>query len=124
MFTGLLLRGSATTSEHGEGSSSILNSTRLRVGIVPAGSTDAVALTHHGTDDVTTALLHIVLGHRIAVDVVGVTSVDAATKRHTFEKLSLAMTAYGYFGDLMKKSEKLRLALRTFPVDTKDTNFP
>ena len=56
---------------------------------------------------VSTALLHIVLGHRLAVDVVGVFSVDPHGKE-TFEKFSLAMAAYGYFGDLVKKSEKLR----------------
>ena len=53
------------------------------------------------------ALLHIILGHRLAVDVVGVSSVDPHGKE-TFEKISLAMAAYGYFGDLVKKSEKLR----------------
>ena len=56
---------------------------------------------------VSTALLHIVLGHRLAVDVVGVFSVDPHGKE-TFERFSLAMAAYGYFGDLVKKSEKLR----------------
>ena len=36
----------------------------LRLGHIPAGSTDAVAYSIHGTRDVTTAALHIVTGDR------------------------------------------------------------
>ena len=38
----------------------------LRLGHIPAGSTDAVAYSIHGTRDVTTAALHIVTGDRLA----------------------------------------------------------
>ena len=37
---------------------------RLRLGHIPAGSTDAVAYSIHGTRDSLTAALHIVLGDR------------------------------------------------------------
>ena len=36
----------------------------LRLGHIPAGSTDAVAFSIHGTRDATTAALHIVTGDR------------------------------------------------------------
>jgi ceramide kinase len=35
---------------------------KLAVGVVPGGSTDAVAYCMHGTNDVQTAVLHIILG--------------------------------------------------------------
>ena len=34
----------------------------IRVGLIPAGSTDCVALCLHGNNDPVTAALHIVLG--------------------------------------------------------------
>lgn len=39
---------------------------RLRLGHIPAGSTDAVACSLHGTRCATTAALHIALGDRRA----------------------------------------------------------
>ena len=37
----------------------------IRVGLIPAGSTDCVALCLHGNNDPVTAALHIVLGDRL-----------------------------------------------------------
>ena len=34
----------------------------LRIGVIPGGSTDALAYSLHGARDVVTAALHIVLG--------------------------------------------------------------
>jgi hypothetical protein len=42
----------------------------IRVGVIPGGSTDAVAMSLHGTDDVTTATLHILLGKFVCFFVV------------------------------------------------------
>ena len=56
----------------------------------------------HGTNDVTTATLHVILGDQRDVDV---TSVCSGGKFQTF---SLAMVSYGYFGDLLRRSEKYR----------------
>ena len=39
-------------------------SPELRVGLIPAGSTDCVAMCLHGNRDPTTAALHIALGDR------------------------------------------------------------
>ena len=98
----------------------------VRIGVVPGGSTDAVAMSKqfiifyfhfsnfflnilqffnlglHGTNDVTTATLHVILGDQRDVDV---TSVCSGGKFQTF---SLAMVSYGYFGDLLRRSEKYR----------------
>lgn len=75
---------------------------RLRLGHVPAGSTDAVAYSFNGTRCQETAALHIALGDRMAIDV---TRVDTSTGERRF---SCCVAAYGYMGDLMAQSEWMR----------------
>ena len=60
-----------------------------------------------------TATLHIILGDRRNVDVVQVMSLsekddDSGEYAEKFEKFSLAMVSYGYFGDLLQRSERFR----------------
>ena len=74
----------------------------LRVGFIPAGSTNSVALCLHGTSDPTTAALHIVLGDRRQVDV------SAVHTEAGLERFVMTMSSYGYFGDLLRYSEGLR----------------
>lgn len=40
----------------------------ISVGVIPGGSTDTVAYTLHGTSDVQTAVLHIILGQFLLID--------------------------------------------------------
>ena len=42
---------------------------KWRVGVIPGGSTDAVATTLHGTNDIITATLHIIIGDNRNVDI-------------------------------------------------------
>lgn len=42
---------------------------KLRVGMVPGGSTDTVAFCLHGTNDIQTAILHIILGMEYGMSV-------------------------------------------------------
>jgi len=86
------------------------------------GSTNAVALSLHGTTDVVSAALHIILGDRRNIDVSSVRGQDH--KLHRFsntlilflgkknffsvKRFFMAMISYGYFGDLMVHSERLR----------------
>ena len=74
----------------------------LRVGFIPAGSTDSVAMCLHGTADPVTAALQIVLGDRRDVDV------SAVHNEAGLERFVMTMSSYGYFGDLLKYSEGLR----------------
>ena len=74
----------------------------IRVGFIPAGSTDSVAMCLHGTSDPLTAALHIVLGDRRQVDV------SAVHTESGLERFVMTMSSYGYFGDLLKYSEGLR----------------
>ena len=42
---------------------------KWRVGVIPGGSTDAVATTLHGTNDIITATLHIIIGDHRNIDI-------------------------------------------------------
>lgn len=85
-----------------QGGERALHAAYLRVGHIPAGSTDAVSCSMHGTRDEMTAALHIVVGDRAAVDVL---RIDTSDGRHRY---AITMAAYGYMGDLMRESEGLR----------------
>lgn len=76
---------------------------QLRLGHIPAGSTDTVAYTLHGTRSVTTSVLRIVLGDRIPLDVARLDMLRSQT--HVF---AVSMISYGYLGDLLKESELWR----------------
>ena len=76
------------------------------------GSSDAIALAHHGTRCPVTAALHIILGDRRNVDVMKINSLVNEKVGKAFcsssDAFSLAMASYGYFGDLLQRSEKIR----------------
>lgn len=48
--------------DHKSDPDAVLPPPKLAIGVVPGGSTDAVAYCMHGTNDVQTAVLHIILG--------------------------------------------------------------
>ncbi|GFN84603.1 hypothetical protein PoB_001110900 [Plakobranchus ocellatus] len=74
----------------------------IRIGIIPAGSTDAVVCSMVGINDPITSALQIVLGDSLGLDV------TALYKKEEFLKYTLTMSSYGYYGDLLKDSESLR----------------
>ncbi|XP_042213687.1 ceramide kinase-like [Homarus americanus] len=80
----------------------ILPTTHLRLGIIPGGSTDAMCHGTHGTSDVTTAALHIIMGDSRCVDVA------AIHRNNHLQSVATTMVSYGYFGDLLKTSEQWR----------------
>ena len=88
------------------------------MGLIPAGSTDCVAMCLHGNNDPVTAALHIALGmQRICYTLLTIQSllgdrldvdVSAIHTEVGLERFVMTMCSYGYFGDLMKHSENLR----------------
>lgn len=76
---------------------------RLRLCQIPGGSTDAVACSTNGTRSAVAAALHVVLGHRIPMDVMKVQATDKS-----FSRYAVCMASYGFMGDLMRKSEGMR----------------
>ncbi|KNC85080.1 hypothetical protein SARC_02708 [Sphaeroforma arctica JP610] len=75
---------------------------KLRIGIIPAGSTNCVLYSAQGGDDVTTAVLQIVLGSRMSLDL---GSVWEGKRLKTY---FASMGAYGFFGDVVHMSENHR----------------
>ncbi|KAL3851672.1 hypothetical protein ACJMK2_015399 [Sinanodonta woodiana] len=101
LLNGLLTRtasetGIEQTPEH------VLMSPDLRIGIIPAGSTDCIVYTTTGVADPTTSALHIIIGDSIGIDVCSVYHGDI------FQRYCVSMLGYGYFGDLLKESENNR----------------
>ena len=78
LFNGLLLRSidenSGAEEEEVESGDFKVRSPKIRVGLIPGGSTNAVALSLYGTTDVVTAAMHILLGDRRNIDVSSVLS--------------------------------------------------
>jgi diacylglycerol kinase family enzyme len=74
----------------------------LRVGHIPAGSTDAVACTLNGTRNAFSAAMRIALGDKVPLDVLRIDAADGTTEFAT------CMASYGFMGDLMSESESLR----------------
>jgi ceramide kinase len=74
----------------------------LPLGIIPSGSTDALASSILGCRDVQTAALQVILGDRRCIDVGLIESPTADPLYVTH------FMGYGYFGDVLHKSEKHR----------------
>ncbi|PKA61138.1 Sphingosine kinase 1 [Apostasia shenzhenica] len=82
----------------------------FRLGIIPAGSTDAIVISTTGIRDPVTSALHIILGRRISLDVAQVvrwkttpTSLDTPLVHY-----AASFAGYGFYGDVVKESEKYR----------------
>lgn len=75
---------------------------RLPIGIIPAGSTDTIVYSLHGTADVQTAAIHLVLGLSRGLDVCSVSNQSGLIRFCT------SIMGYGYLGDVAATSEKYR----------------
>ena len=61
-----------------------------------------MATSLHGTNDVITATLHVIVGDQRNVDISSICDQDGKLMRFS------SMLSYGYFGDLMRRSEHFR----------------
>lgn len=103
IFTGLLRRSlESDVAEQSTSKSREHFGSNIRIGVIPAGSTDAVALSIHGSNNVESAAMHVVLGDERKIDVASVHLGE------NLERFSMTMASYGYFGDLLALSEKNR----------------
>lgn len=80
------------------------NSPNIPVGVIGAGSTDCNSFGLMGTNDVITATLNIILGNQIQVDVCSIHSI----RDDKLLRFVSTFIAYGYFGDVIRESEKFR----------------
>uniref|UniRef100_A0A3B5M8N1 DAGKc domain-containing protein n=1 Tax=Xiphophorus couchianus TaxID=32473 RepID=A0A3B5M8N1_9TELE len=74
----------------------------LRIGIIPAGSTDCICFATQGTNDPVTSALHIVVGDSQPMDVCSV------HHNGVFLKYSVSLLGYGFYGDVLADSERNR----------------
>lgn len=74
----------------------------LRIGIIPAGSTDCICFATVGTNDPVTSALHIIVGDSQPMDVCSVHHNDS------FLRYSVSLLGYGFFGDVLSDSERKR----------------
>ncbi|KAG7215956.1 hypothetical protein INR49_031552, partial [Caranx melampygus] len=74
----------------------------LRIGIIPAGSTDCICFATVGTNDPVTSALHIIVGDSQPLDVCSVHHNDI------FLKYSVSLLGYGFYGDVLTDSERKR----------------
>ncbi|XP_067403013.1 ceramide kinase-like [Emydura macquarii macquarii] len=75
---------------------------RLRIGIIPAGSTDCICFATVGTNDPITSALHIIIGDSQPLDVCSV---------HHHRRLlryAVSLVGYGFYGDVVSDSEQHR----------------
>ncbi|KAG7522691.1 ceramide kinase-like [Solea senegalensis] len=84
------------------GPDQILRPCLLRIGIIPAGSTDCVCFATVGTKDPVTSALHIIVGDSQPMDVSSVHHND------TFLRYSVSLLGYGFYGDVLTDSERKR----------------
>uniref|UniRef100_A0A8C2I6S0 Ceramide kinase n=1 Tax=Cyprinus carpio TaxID=7962 RepID=A0A8C2I6S0_CYPCA len=74
----------------------------LRIGIIPAGSTDCICYATVGSNDPVTSALHIIVGDSQAMDICSVHNEDR------FLRYSVSLLGYGFYGDVLTDSERKR----------------
>ncbi|XP_030576327.1 ceramide kinase [Archocentrus centrarchus] len=74
----------------------------LRIGIIPAGSTDCICFATVGTNDPVTSALHIIVGDSQPMDVCSVHHNDVLLR------YSVSLLGYGFYGDVLANSERNR----------------
>lgn len=82
----------------------------FRFGIIPAGSTDAIVICTTGARDPITSALHIVLGKRVRLDIAQVVrwKKTPRSKVEPLVRYAASFSGYGFYGDVIKESEKYR----------------
>lgn len=99
---GLIARTQSDSGVDLNDSQAKLAQCNLRIGIIPAGSTDCICYATVGVNDPVTSALHIIVGDSQPMDVCSV------HHHNTFLKYSVSLLGYGFYGDVLTDSEKNR----------------
>lgn len=75
----------------------------IRIGVIPAGSTNCLSYVSQGYDDPETAALHIAVGDEHPLDLSSIHD-----RNGVFQRFSFSMTSFGYYGNVLKLSERMR----------------
>ena len=76
---------------------------QIKLGLIPAGSTNCLSYVTQGNDDPQSATIQIISGESHLLDVCSIH--DDFGK---FVRFSFSMTSYGFFGQVLRKSENMR----------------
>lgn len=102
VFNGLILRAAKDQQIDPNDPDAQLPHPSLPVGVIPSGSTDTVAYSLHGTTDAQTAVIHIIFGDSIGLDI------SSVHNNRNLLRLYASVLSYGYLGDVLLDSEKFR----------------
>ncbi|XP_018571310.1 ceramide kinase isoform X2 [Anoplophora glabripennis] len=102
LFNGLVLRECRLRGIDADDINQNLPKPKIPVGVIPGGSTDTIAYCIHGTTDPTTAVLHIIFGDSLGLDLVSVYD------EHSLLRLYASVLSYGYLGDVAYNSDQYR----------------
>lgn len=75
----------------------------IKIGLIPAGSTNCLSYVSQGVDDAETSTLQIICGESHPLDLCSIHEDNGK-----FVRFSFSMNSYGYFGQVLRKSETLR----------------
>jgi len=99
IVTGLLRRSAETSASNED---TVLQPAALNMAIIPAGSSNALAYSVHGTDDPCTAAIHLVLGGSVPLDVGAIHDNHSGVARFFVTQIS-----YGHLADTLKVNDKI-----------------
>ncbi|XP_049817445.1 ceramide kinase isoform X2 [Aethina tumida] len=102
LFNGLVLRECKKDGVDANDINQVLPKPKLPIGIIPGGSTDTIAYCIHGTTDPTTAVLQIIFGDTLGLDLVSVHD------ENSLLRLFASVFSYGYLGDVAYHSDRFR----------------
>jgi ceramide kinase len=102
LFNGLVLRECRVLGIDPDDIEQELPKPKIPIGIIPGGSTDTIVYCLHGTIDPTTAVLNIIFGESLGLDLVSVYD------ENNLLKLYASVLSYGYLGDVAYHSDKYR----------------
>ncbi|XP_064945254.1 ceramide kinase-like isoform X3 [Musa acuminata AAA Group] len=82
----------------------------FRLGLIPAGSTDAIVISTTGTRDPVTSALHIILGKKMSLDIAQVVrwKTSPSSTEVPSVRYAASFAGYGFYGDVIKESEGYR----------------
>ncbi|XP_010258810.1 PREDICTED: ceramide kinase-like isoform X2 [Nelumbo nucifera] len=102
--------GSCNTESADQAPTFTFPNEHFRLGIIPAGSTDAIAVCTTGARDPVTSALQIILGKRVCLDIAQVVRwrTTTSSKDAPYIRYAASFAGYGFFGDVIKESEDYR----------------
>ena len=80
----------------------------IPVGVIPAGSTDAVSFGVTGINDPVTSVVHVIFGKTINIDISAVHENNPSPEGNRLLRYATSVLGYGFLADVLVDSEKNR----------------